>query len=240
VAAPGLVDPNFLRVVIYLLDHDEGGSVGVVLNRPTDTAVEEVVPRWGLVVAQPQMVFRGGPVSVNGAICVARVADGEAERAKDQLGIGFGLAGDPDTDSLIRETLEAAAAAAMGREGPGVSEGGGGTGDDDHADLGADEQLVLARPPFQFIVGSVGTVDLHHAPEDVPVRLASARIFAGYAGWGPGQLDDEIEAGAWFVVESEEQDIFDHDPEQLWPRVLRRQPGWLRVLARFPLDPAVN
>lgn len=240
------MDPNFLRVVVYLLDHDEGGSVGVVLNRPTETPVDDVVPRWGLVVTEPSMVFRGGPVSVNGAICVARVAEGEAERAVEQaLGIGFGLAGDPDTDSLIRETLEAAAAAAAEQVGAGddeaievhVAREGGGSEDGGAPD--DDEELVV-RPPFQFIMGSVGTVDLHHPPEDVPLRLAAARIFAGYAGWGAGQLDDEIEAGAWFVVDAEEQDIFDDDPEQLWSRVLRRQAGWLRVLARFPFDPAVN
>jgi putative transcriptional regulator len=204
----------------------------VVVNRPTDTPVDDVVPSWGVVVTQPQMVFRGGPVSVNGAICVARVAEGEAERAIEQgLGIGFGLAGDPDAESLFGGSLEAAAAAAAASPLAGDADGDRPDGDDEQA---------VRRPPFQFIVGSVGTVDLHHAPEDVPVRLAAARVFAGYAGWGAGQLEAEIDAGAWFVVDADERDIFDVDPDQLWSRVLRRQPGWLKVLAQFPLDPAVN
>ncbi len=219
----------------------------MVVNRPTDTPVDDVVPRWGLVVTQPQMVFRGGPVSVNGAICVARVAEGEAERAIEQdLGIGFGLAGDPDAESLFGGSLEAAAAAAAASPFAGDADGDRPDGDRPDGDRpdgdrpDGDDEEAVRRPPFQFIVGSVGTVDLHHAPEDVPVRLAAARVFAGYAGWGAGQLEAEIDAGAWFVVDADERDIFDGDPEQLWSRVLRRQPGWLKVLAQFPLDPAVN
>lgn len=199
-----------------------------MLNRPTDTPVDDVVPRWGLAVSEPSMVFRGGPVAINGAICVARVAEGEVERAlADDLGIGFGLAGDPDTDSELAElsgALEAAAAAALADPAAGDENAG----------------VEQARPPFRFIVGSLGTVDLHHRPEDVPLRLAAARVFAGYSGWGAGQLEAEIDAGAWFVVDAEEGDIFDDDPEHLWPRVLRRQPGWLKVLACYPPDPSVN
>ncbi len=77
VATPALVDPHFFRTVVYLLDHDEDGSVGLVLNRPTDTSVEDVVPRWGMLTATPHVVFGGGPVSVTAAICVARLADAE-------------------------------------------------------------------------------------------------------------------------------------------------------------------
>ena len=66
------------------------------------------------------------------------------------------------------------------------------------------------------------------------------KMFAGYAGWSPGQLEEELDERAWFVVEALESDVFDSDPDGLWARVLRRQGGWLAVLARHPIDPSVN
>ena len=50
-----------------------------------------------------------------------------------------------------------------------------------------------------------------------------ARIFVGYSGWGGGQLDHELAAGAWFVVDAEPSDLFSPQPENLWGAVLRRQ-----------------
>ncbi len=70
--------------------------------------------------------------------------------------------------------------------------------------------------------------------------VTRVRVFAGYAGWGPGQLDGEIEAGGWFVVDAEADDPFDPDPAHLWARVLGRQPGRVRIFAHCPPDPSVN
>ena len=71
-------------------------------------------------------------------------------------------------------------------------------------------------------------------------RLVAAsrgvRVFRGYAGWGPGQLEGEIEAGAWLVLDSEPGDVFSDDPDELWRTVLRRQPGRLAWLADAPDD----
>jgi putative transcriptional regulator len=66
------------------------------------------------------------------------------------------------------------------------------------------------------------------------------RVFAGYAGWGPGQLENEIAEGAWYVVPAETGDLLDPDAEGLWSRVLRRQPGELAFVATCPLDPTQN
>jgi putative transcriptional regulator len=65
-------------------------------------------------------------------------------------------------------------------------------------------------------------------------------VFAGYAGWAAGQLDDEIAAGAWLTVEALPQDAFASHPERLYPEVLRRQGGDLALLSTFPDDPALN
>ena len=66
------------------------------------------------------------------------------------------------------------------------------------------------------------------------------RIYAGYAGWSAGQLEAEIQAGAWFVVAAEAADLFAPEPERLWGQVLRRQPGEVALLATMPADPTEN
>ena len=71
-------------------------------------------------------------------------------------------------------------------------------------------------------------------------RSASLRVFAGYAGWGPGQLTAEIDEGAWYVLPGEPADAFYAEPDRLWPAVLRRQGGGLAMVATYPDDPALN
>ena len=71
VATPRLLDPNFSRTVILVLNHDDDGALGVVINRPSHLAVAEVLPDWSDVVALPPMVFGGGPVSPDSALAVA-------------------------------------------------------------------------------------------------------------------------------------------------------------------------
>lgn len=72
VAEPTLDDPNFARTVVYLIEHSEGGALGLVLNRPGEVPVHEAVPTWSPYVDGVGMVFVGGPVSPEGAICLAR------------------------------------------------------------------------------------------------------------------------------------------------------------------------
>ncbi len=73
VATPTLLDPNFARAVVLLLDHNDEGVVGLILNRPSDTSVAEVLPPWEDVAREPSVVFVGGPVTPDGAICLGRV-----------------------------------------------------------------------------------------------------------------------------------------------------------------------
>ncbi|MGB0101029.1 MAG: YqgE/AlgH family protein [Nocardioides sp.] len=83
VATPALVDPNFADAVVLLLDVDDQGALGVVLNRPSGIRVAEVLEDWGGVVAEPEVLFRGGPVSTEGALAVATL------RAEDDVPVGF-------------------------------------------------------------------------------------------------------------------------------------------------------
>ncbi|GGS57664.1 MULTISPECIES: YqgE/AlgH family protein [Streptomyces] len=174
VAAPALTDPNFDRAVVLLLDHDEEGSLGVVLNRPTPVGVGDILASWAALTGEPDVVFQGGPVSLDSALGVAVIP---------------------------------------GDEGP----------------LG-----------WRRVHGAIGLIDLETPPELLGPALGSLRIFAGYAGWGPGQLEGELTEGAWYVVESEPGDVSSPRPEQLWRAVLRRQRSELAMIATYPDDPSLN
>ncbi|MYS22312.1 putative transcriptional regulator [Streptomyces sp. DvalAA-14] len=93
---------------------------------------------------------------------------------------------------------------------------------------------------WRRVHGAIGLVDLEAPPELLAAELGSLRIFAGYAGWGPGQLDRELAAGAWYLVESEPGDLSAPDPERMWRAVLRRQRGKLAMVATYPDDPSLN
>jgi putative transcriptional regulator len=77
VAAPTLTDSNFQRTVVYLIDHRSEGTLGVVLNRPSEVAVHDVLPAWGPHVTRPQAVYIGGPVEQKTALCLAALRTGE-------------------------------------------------------------------------------------------------------------------------------------------------------------------
>lgn len=83
VASPELVDPNFADSVVLLLDSDDDGVLGVVLNRPLQVAVSDVVEPWAEICAAPEVIFQGGPVSPEGAIALALLRD------SDDAPVGF-------------------------------------------------------------------------------------------------------------------------------------------------------
>ncbi len=175
VATPALRDPNFERTVVLLVAHEEGGALGVVLNRATEVPVAEVLGGWGSLADEPAVVFEGGPVQPEAAICLARTRPGAAE-----------------------------------------------------------------LPGFSRVSGAIGTVDLSGDPEALREDVVGVRVFAGYAGWSPGQLEGEIEGGSWFVFDALPGDAFAARPDDLWPMVLRRQGGLLAAVAHYPSDVTLN
>jgi putative transcriptional regulator len=66
-----LLEPTFRRSVIYIVEHNDGGTLGVVLNRPSETAVYNVLPQWAQIAAKPKTMFIGGPVKRDAALCLA-------------------------------------------------------------------------------------------------------------------------------------------------------------------------
>jgi putative transcriptional regulator len=170
VATPDLRDPNFSRTVVLMLEHGDDGALGVVLNRPIDLTVADVLPDWADLSSAPACLFVGGPVAPTAVI-----------------GLGRG-------------------------EGP----------------------------VFQPLFDGLGTLDLDLDPALYASTMPSLRVFVGYAGWSPGQLELELAAGGWLVVDLASDDPFSADPSQLWQAVLRRQGGRLAMFASAPEDPSTN
>ena len=90
------------------------------------------------------------------------------------------------------------------------------------------------------ISGLIASTDLSADPAIVAAHVDTVRIFRGYAGWGAGQLDLEIDDGAWLLLDAEIGDVFSDRPDDLWHDVLRRQPGRLSWLALAPDDLSLN
>jgi putative transcriptional regulator len=172
VATPPLVDPNFDRSVVLLLEHGEDGALGITLNRPSDTTLADTLPDWRRYATAPAVIFSGGPVAPEAVIALARGGD--------------------------------------------------------------------AHEGWVSVLGEVGTIDIGRDADVIGPELRELRVFVGYAGWAPGQLEAEIEQDAWFVVPTGPDDPFSPRPDRLWHDVLRRQRGRLAMWANYPEDAAVN
>jgi putative transcriptional regulator len=104
--------------------------------------------------------------------------------------------------------------------------------------------VVLAdfeRPEVARII-AFGTIGF--LPEDAEridgEGVRRARVFAGHAGWGPGQLEAEVAEGSWIVEPAVEDDVFTPEPDHLWERVLGRKGRKFALLRTMPVDPAAN
>lgn len=172
VASPTLLDPNFRRTVILIAEHNDEGAMGVVLNRPSETAVTDAAPELGPLVEDGEPVFVGGPVQATAIVVLAEFDD-------------------PENAGLL--ALE------------------------DVGLVGGDTDL-----------GSIG---------DVTRRV---RVFAGYSGWGTGQLESELGRDDWILARADREDVFGEDPGGLWSVVLTRLGGQYALVARMPLDPGLN
>lgn len=101
----------------------------------------------------------------------------------------------------------------------------------------ARSQDVREAERWEPVVHDVGVMRIGDGPVPDVGPLRGLRVFAGYAGWGPGQLDDEVAAGAWYVLESHPGDGFADDAGALWGRVLRRLGG---VFTTATAEPVLN
>ena len=99
----------------------------------------------------------------------------------------------------------------------------------------------LAKPELVDILafGSVGFL-VGEVSADVRPSILRARVFVGYSGWGPGQLEAEMEADTWIIEPAGVDDVFTDAPDMLWSRVLRRKGPEYQMMSRLPYDPSMN
>ncbi|NND36252.1 MAG: hypothetical protein HKN81_03865 [Gammaproteobacteria bacterium] len=151
VASPDMRGTWFARSVILLIQHDESGTVGLVINRPTEMAPADMLPEVSGLANLRGKLYIGGPVERYGVMMLVR------------------------SDSPP----------------------------DDGEHIFADV----------YASGSTELLDEVLRRKDAPARL---RLYAGYAGWVPGQLDAEIRRGSWLVVPAERGYVFSSDPDEIW------------------------
>jgi putative transcriptional regulator len=105
--------------------------------------------------------------------------------------------------------------------------------------------VVLAEfldpaPAGMLVLGRIGFPAADADIEQLARATARRRVFAGFAGWGEGQLDAELEHGDWIAHTALPEDVFTDLPDELWSAVLTRKGGSYALIARMPLDPSVN
>jgi len=88
--------------------------------------------------------------------------------------------------------------------------------------------------------GPVVLVDIEYLVDGNVEGVDGLRLYAGYSGWSPGQLDAEIDAGVWYVIDAGPDDVLCARPEDLWRSVLRRQGGTIGAVGLYPADPTQN
>ena len=166
-ATPLIATPPFARSVILLLEHDDTGAIGIVLNHDSELPLADLLPEAAAYVIDPPNVFVGGPVSMETALGLARAP----------------------ADSFLRPAA----------------------------------------------LRTIGLVD----PREPPSGVSEMRVFAGYAGWNPGQLEAEIEEQAWWVTLADTDAIF-ADPTNLWRETLRAAPGHIPLFETYTDNPMNN
>jgi putative transcriptional regulator len=172
IAGPTLLDPNFWRTVVLVIEHTEEGALGLVLNRPSETTVGDAVGELDELLDRDDLLFIGGPVQPSAVIVLARFED--------------------PTDAAL------------------------------------------------MAFDDVGVLGTSASIEELGSGVRRARAFVGHSGWGPGQLDAELERDDWILEPATAQDAFSTDPAELWQSVLTRKGGSYALVARMPADPSSN
>ncbi len=96
-----------------------------------------------------------------------------------------------------------------------------------------DEAALIAFDSVGVLAGGAPT-------DQLGAGVRRARVFAGHSGWGPGQLDGELERGDWILEPARYSDAFTEAPDELWTSVLERKGGSYALVARMPTDPSLN
>ncbi len=175
IATPGLRDPNFRQTVILLCEHGPEGALGVVLNRPTEMNIAEVLPHVPVLEGQGHRVFSGGPVQKDSLLVLYRLNE-EIEETHAVLD-GVYLGGNMDT---LKRLIE-----------------------------GPQEEEFF-------------------------------RAYMGYSGWGPGQLENEMQSGSWLTMPAQSHLVFEDPSSRLWAEVIKTFGDHYSMYSHMPIDPSLN
>lgn len=173
ISEPFLPDPNFERTVVLLCDHNEEGSFGFVLNKPSILKVGEVMEE---ALNLDQVVYFGGPVQ-------------------------------QDTLHFIHRNIVVENATEI-------------------------VENIRWGGAFDSLVSLIQSNQITHD---------NVRFFLGYSGWGPGQLEKELEEDSWIVCDYvSDQLLFETEPNLMWKKALESMGGRFSVYSKYPTDPRMN
>ena len=166
IASRQLLDPQFAETVVLLIEYNQHGAMGVIINRPSELKLSVVMPEIEVVGEQPDTIYLGGPV------------------AKNQLLLLIKTPSPPDGSRLVFKNIHVSSSQAV-------------------------IQRMIKNPEGE----------------------ERFRVYAGYAGWAPGQLDNEIAAGGWHVLRADAETVFDKPASEIWPDLIHRSSAkWVRLL----------
>jgi putative transcriptional regulator len=166
VASRQLLDPNFSQTVVLLIDYQEHGAMGLIINRPSELKLSEALPEMQELQQRPDTIYLGGPVARNQLLLLIRTAS------------------PPEGSQQV------------------------------FADI--------------YLTSSPTVIERMIKDSKVEERF---RLYAGYAGWGAGQLDNEIAMGGWHVMRADVETVFDRSAPEIWPDLIYRSSArWVRLL----------
>jgi putative transcriptional regulator len=175
VADPQLLDPNFRKTVVLVIHHGLDGTLGMVINRPTTTALSQLLPDAKEFQGQPDTLYIGGPVFQQILLLLlrSRIHLQSANQVLDD--VYFSQDMNTLTDMLKRNS-----------------------------------------------------------------QKGEFRVYAGHAGWAPGQLQDEFDRGDWRIIRADSGTVFEQDPDTVWPEMIRRSSEQLIKGLNIPVLPTLD
>lgn len=179
-----LVDPNFHRTVVLLVNHNEEGAFGLVLNRPAEITLGDIIEEFEEQPLGELPAFVGGPVEQH---YLFTLHSGLPKHAESQYALR-------PADGIVFE------------------------------------------PVFHAMEGYLRS----EWSAAVPPNRPTINFYLGYAGWGPGQLEGELEQNAWLVIPATPEIVFHPDPAEGWNAALTRKGGIYQIVAQTGFKPSLN
>ncbi|SIQ71488.1 putative transcriptional regulator [Alkalispirochaeta americana] len=185
IAETDLQDPNFFRAVVLLVDHNEEGAFGLVVNRESEVVAGDVLDNLERSPASGLKVYVGGPVQQNYIFV-----------------LHSGIPRRYHSDHALEPC-----------------------------------KGVFFEPSFQHILDYMASEDYLALPEK---ERPQVRVFAGYSGWAPGQLEEELRSDSWFIHPASPDLAFQAHATEGWKKVLSEKGGFYRIVAQTGFKPSLN